>query len=65
MEHKTTDAQRKAIYKYEDKFERVNCRFEKGTKETIENLGYSVNAFIRLAVQEKVEREQNARHKTK
>lgn len=65
MEHKTTDAQRKAIYKYDEKFERINCRFEKGTKEVIESLGYSVNAFIRLAVQEKVEREQNARHKTK
>ena len=35
MERKTTDATRKAIYKYDNKFERVNCRFATGTKDRI------------------------------
>lgn len=58
MEHKTTDAKRKAIYKYDDKFERVNCRFDIGTKQRIKKLGYSVNNFIRLAVAEKLEHDE-------
>jgi hypothetical protein len=58
MEHKTTDAQRRANYKYDDKFERVNCRFEVGTKKRIEKLGYSANNFIKLAVAEKLERDE-------
>ena len=42
-----TDAQRKAVYKYDDKFERVNCRLKKGKKECIEQAGYkSINTFI-------------------
>lgn len=58
-EKKTTDAQRKAIYKYDDKFERVNCRLDAGTKKRIEKVGYnSVNNFIKLAVAEKLEREE-------
>ena len=58
-ERKTTKAQRKAIYNYDDKFERVNCRFEKGTKKRIGKAGYkSVNNFIKLAVSEKLEREE-------
>lgn len=58
-ERKTTDAQRKAIYKYDNKFERINCRFEAGTKKRIEKAGYSsVNNFIKLAVAEKLEREE-------
>lgn len=45
---KTSDAQRKAVYKYDDKFERVNCRFAVGTKERIQKAGYkSVNDFIK------------------
>ena len=40
-ETKTTDAQKKAIYKYDEKFERIN-----------------VNNFIKLAVAEKLEREE-------
>ena len=58
MEHKTTEATRRAIYKYEDKFERVNCRFAKGTKDRIEKLGYkSANDFIKLAVAGRLEHE--------
>lgn len=58
-ERKTTDAQRKAIYKYDDKFERVNCRFPTGTKERIKKIGYkSINTFIISAVMEKLESEE-------
>mgnify|MGYP002674368641 FL=1 len=56
---KTTEAQRKAVYKYDDKFERVNCRFAVGTKERIQKAGYkSVNDFIKLAVMEKLEHDE-------
>jgi hypothetical protein len=58
-ERKTTEAQRKTNYKYDDKFERVNCRFQTGTKERISALGYkSVNDFIKLAVAEKLEHDE-------
>ena len=60
MEHKTTEAKRRAIYKYDDKFERVNCRFAVGTKERIHKAGYkSVNDFIKLAVMEKLEHDES------
>lgn len=59
QELKTSESQRKAVYKYDDKFERVNCRFAKGTKERIEKLGYkSANDFIKLAVVEKLEHDE-------
>lgn len=58
QELKTSESQRKAVYKYDDKFERVNCRFAKGTKERIQALKYSANDFIKLAVAEKLEREE-------
>ncbi len=29
-----TEAQKRAVYKYDDKFERVNCRLAKGTNLT-------------------------------
>ena len=58
MEYKTSEARRRAVYKYDDKFERVNCRFEVGTKERVKKLGYSINNFIKLAVAEKLEREE-------
>ena len=55
---KTSEAQRKAVYKYDDKFERINCRLQKGTKDRIAALKYSANDFIKLAVAEKLEREE-------
>lgn len=59
QEHLTTSAQRKAIYKYDEKFERINCRFDVGTKKRIKKVGYkSINSFIKLAVAEKLEREE-------
>jgi hypothetical protein len=58
-EKKTTKAQRKAVKTYDEKFERVNCRFATGTKKRIQKLGYqSINSFIKLAVSEKLEREE-------
>lgn len=56
--HKTTESQRKAIYNYDDKFERINCRLAVGTKERIKALKYTANDFIKLAVAEKLEREE-------
>ena len=58
MEYKTSAATRRAIYKYDDKYERINCRLAKGTKERIKALKYSANDFIKLAVAEKLEREE-------
>lgn len=56
---KTTAEQRKKVYNYDDVFERVNCRFAKGTKERIKKVGYkSINDFIKLAVAEKLEHDE-------
>lgn len=57
-EKKTTEAQRRAIYNYDNKYERINCRFQIGTKDRIKALKYSANDFIKLAVAEKLEREE-------
>jgi hypothetical protein len=58
-EKKTTESLRKAVRKYDSKFERINCRFTIGTKERIKALNYSsCNDFIKLAVAEKLEREE-------
>ena len=55
-----TDAQRKAVCKYDEKFERVNCRFPEGTKSRIKKAGYdSINKFIISAVMDKLEKEEN------
>lgn len=55
---KTRPSMRKAIDKYEQKFDRINCRLDKGTLDRIKKLGYSSNSFIRLAVAERLEREE-------
>lgn len=58
-EKKTTEAQRKAVNKYDGKFERVNCRLPAGTIERIGRFNYkSSNAFIVAAVLDKLEREE-------
>lgn len=45
---------------YMKKFEAITVRFAFGTKDKIKELGYaSMNNFVLLAVQEKLEREQN------
>ncbi len=54
-----TKAQREAIKRYDEKFERINCRFDPGTRKRIEDLGYkSANSFIIMAVEEKLAREE-------
>lgn len=52
----TTEAQRRAVEKYQKTIDRVNCRFPKGTKERIQKTGYSINAFIIESVLEKLEK---------
>jgi hypothetical protein len=55
-ERKTSEATRKAIYKYDDKYFRVNCRLPQGTKERIEKQGYkSLNSFINQAVLDRLD----------
>lgn len=56
---KTTEAQRRAVAKYQETIDRVNCRFPKGTKERIANAGYKMNAFIIDAVLEKLDKIEN------
>lgn len=65
-ELKTTEAQRKAIRKYEKENYRLNIVFPKGTKERIEalNLGKTNSAFIRDTIINKLnelEQEQQKR----
>lgn len=56
MERKTSEAQRKAVYNYDDKFFRVNCRLPQGTKERIEKQGYkSVNSFCVQAILDRLD----------
>lgn len=43
---KTSEAQRRAVANYQEKIDRVNCRFPKGTKQRIEATGESINGFI-------------------
>ena len=57
---KTTEAQRRAVAKYQETIDRVNCRFPKGTKDRIANAGYKMNAFIIDAVLEKLDKIENS-----
>lgn len=50
----TSKAMRDAIKRYDDKFDKVYCRFDKGTIDRIKKLGFSANAYIKLAVMEKL-----------
>lgn len=64
--HKTTAAVRRANAKYDSKFERTMVRMQPGTTKRIQALGYkSMNAFILMAVAEKLEREEQIRGKKK
>lgn len=51
---KTSEAMRKAITKYDDKFDKTYVRLDKGTFDRIKKLGFSANAYIKLAVMEKL-----------
>lgn len=53
-------ANRKAVAKYDQKNDRINCRFPSGTVDRIKKLGYSsANAFILQAVFDRLEKEEN------
>ena len=55
-EYKTSEAQRKAVYNYDAKFSRLNCRFPIDTRERIEKQGYkSLNAFVCQAVLDRLD----------
>ena len=60
-----TKAQLRANQKYHDKFERIQIRVSPEEKESIEayaeEIGESVNTFVRRAVAEIMEREKNAK----
>lgn len=62
IEPKTSASMRKAIAKYDTKFERINARLPQGTCDRIRKLGYkSANAFILQSVAERLEREEKRR----
>jgi hypothetical protein len=53
---KQAEQRRQAVYKYDDKFFRVNCRLPQGTKERIMKQGYkSVNSFVAQAVLDRLD----------
>lgn len=58
---KTSEAQRRAVANYQEKVDRVNCRFPKGTKQRIEATGSTINAFIIKAVEKELERIEGAK----
>lgn len=55
-EHKTSDAKRRANYKYDDKFFRVNVRLPIDAKKRIEKQGYkSINSFCVQAILDRLD----------
>ena len=52
---KTSEAQRRTVANYQEKVDRVNCRFPKGTKQRIEATGSTINAFIIKVVEKELE----------
>ena len=48
------ESNREAVKKYQEKFKRVNCRFDPELYEQIKATGIPVNAFIIEAVKEKL-----------
>lgn len=50
---------RAAVAKYQEKFKRVNCRFNPELYEKIAATGQSINSFIIEACEEKLKREKS------
>lgn len=48
------ESNRKAVEKYQQRFQRINCRFEPELYEQIIATGQSANSFIVEAVKEKL-----------
>ena len=58
---KTPGYVRKAIEKYNDKFERLTIRLEKGTGDRIKKYGFkSVNEYVNLLINEDLKRREEA-----
>lgn len=54
----SSEAQRRAVKKHDmEKVDRINVRLPKGTKDKIYSLGYSANAYVIEAVNEKLEKD--------
>lgn len=54
---KQKEQRRKAVAKFMEKVDRVNCQFPLGTKERIKKLtGMSCNAFIKKTIVEELEK---------
>lgn len=61
----TTDAQRRAVKKYDDKLDHIHLRLKKGRRSEIENHientdDISVQAFISRAITETMQRDNNS-----
>lgn len=58
-----TEAQLKANKKYHDKFDMIRIRVPSGEKQVVEThaseMGESVNAFVRRAIAEAIERDKH------
>ncbi len=51
----TSDAQRKAMKKYDDKFDTMTIRFPKGTIELLHERGVeSINAYVNKLIEEEM-----------
>lgn len=60
---KQKEQRRKAVAKFMEKVDRVNCQFPLGTKERIKNLtGMSCNAFIKKTIIEELEKIEKAKN---
>ena len=53
-ERRKKESNRAAVAKYQERFKRVNCRFEPALYDAIVTTGESVNSFIIAAVEEKL-----------
>lgn len=63
---KTSAAVRRANAKYDSKFDKAIVRLQPGTLKRIQALGYkSLNAFMVMAIMEKLEREEQMLGKKK
>lgn len=49
--HKTSEAHRRAVKKYEEKNKRVNCRIPQELWEKVEQTGESANSIILKSLQ--------------
>lgn len=53
-ERRKKESNRAAVAKYQERFKRVNCRFEPALYKAIVSTGETANSFIIAAVKEKL-----------